>query len=88
MSLLVPVFTALQKRVASTLSVPKVRARALPSDRMSPTMKAARASSAGGGSGLASAATATALKRPPLASVRKALVRCSSGTSALPSARL
>ena len=29
MSLLVPVFTALQKRVASTLSRPKVRARAL-----------------------------------------------------------
>jgi hypothetical protein len=76
MSLLVPVFTAVQKRVASTLSVPKVRARALGSLRMSPTMKAARGSSAGlaGGSAgpLASLAgrMATALKRPPLASVR------------------
>ncbi len=47
MSLLVPVFTAAQKRVARRLSVPKVRARALVSLRMSPTMKAARGSRAG-----------------------------------------
>ena len=32
--------------------------------------------------------TTTGLKRPPLASERKALVRCSKGTSALPRARL
>jgi hypothetical protein len=77
MSLLVPVFTAVQKRVASTLSVPKVRARALGSDRMSPTMKAARGSSAGPAgaaagplAGLAGGRMATSLKRPPLASVR------------------
>ena len=95
MSLLVPVLTALQKRVASTLSVPKVRARALGSDRMSPTMKAAPTSSAGVNTGAVflpftagSAAGATGLKRPPLASVRYALVRCSSCTSLLPSARL
>ena len=47
MSLLVPVFTAVQKRVARMLSVPKVRARAIGSAMMSVAMKAARASSAG-----------------------------------------
>ena len=41
-----------QKRVPSTLSRPKVRARALGSDRMSPTMKAARGSMAGAPSAL------------------------------------
>jgi hypothetical protein len=46
MSLLVPVFTADQKRVARMESSPKVRARALRSARMSPAMKAARGSSA------------------------------------------
>ena len=54
-SLLVPVLTAVQKRVANTLSVPKVRARALGSDKMSPTIKAAPASSARVNAGLAGA---------------------------------
>jgi hypothetical protein len=70
--LLVPVLTAVQKRVASTLSVPKVGARAMGSDRMSPTMKAARASMACTG---ASARAWTEVPRtgvscPPLASAR------------------
>ena len=43
MSLLVPVLTALKLRVASTLSKPKVRVRALLSARMSVTMKLASA---------------------------------------------
>lgn len=70
MSLLVPVFTALQKRVANTLSVPKVRARASGSARMSVTMKAARASMAGVNTGLVFRLSEVGLKRPPLASVR------------------
>ena len=41
MSLLVPVFTALKKRVARTLSKPKVRVRALLSARIFVTIKLA-----------------------------------------------
>lgn len=58
MSLLVPVFTALQKRVERMLSRPKVRVRALGSDRMSPTMKAARGSSTGAGAAFAAVVAA------------------------------
>jgi len=46
MSLEVPVLTALQLRVDSTLSMPKVRARALGSDRMSPMIQAVAGSTA------------------------------------------
>ena len=71
MSLLVPVLTAAQKRVASTLSVPKVRARAMGSLRMSPAMKAARASSAGlKAGGVRPTVRRVGLARPPLARVR------------------
>ncbi|MCY1501266.1 hypothetical protein D9M68_353330 [compost metagenome] len=80
MSLLVPVFTAVQKRVDRMLSSPKVRVRAFGSDRMSPTMKAARGSSSGAASaGLAlvagagrgaSGVSVVAPKRPPLATMR------------------
>ena len=102
MSLLVPVFTAVQKRVVSTLSVPKVRARASGSAKMSPTMNAARASSAwvqspaaavGRAAGVRAGVTEGSCQRtgqasPPLARARKALVKCSKSTSLLPSARL
>jgi len=71
MSLLVPVFTALQTRVAIALSNPKVRARATRSDRMSPTMKAARASMTGTRFGVGSSArNRIGAARPPLASAR------------------
>ena len=90
MSLLVPVFTALKKRVASTLSKPKVRVRALLSARMSVTMKLASGLNtrvpAGDGAGFAR--SRAGLATPPLASARYALVSDSSVTSALPSARL
>ena len=73
MSLLVPVLTALQKRVASTESVPKLRARAWRSLRMSATMKAAAGSSAGRQSSAAvvlDGCSRTPHHRPPLASAR------------------
>ena len=86
MSLLVPVFTAVQKRVASSESVPKVRARALGSARMSVTMKAAggamacvnagaqRFAAVGllwpGGPQPGANCQRTGLSRPPLASAR------------------
>ena len=74
MSLLVPVFTAAQLRVASTLSVPKVRARASGSARMSPTIQAAPSSTARVNAGRtgrsARSSGATGLWRPPLASAR------------------
>ncbi|MDT4890661.1 hypothetical protein FQZ97_1275400 [compost metagenome] len=75
MSLLVPVFTAVQKRVERMLSRPKVRVRAFGSERMSLMMKAARGSSSGAASaGFALSAgtggrgvSVVAPKRPPLA---------------------
>ena len=72
MSLLVPVLTAVQKRVASTLSVPKVRARALVSLRISLTMWAARGSMPGlvDKASLGKGVKLTAPTRPPLAKLR------------------
>jgi len=71
MSLLVPVFTAVQMRVASTLSAPKVCARALLSARMSPTMNAAPGgSTARPGLGAGEGWRRVAEARPPLASAR------------------
>ncbi|MNX49963.1 hypothetical protein D3C86_805780 [compost metagenome] len=77
MSLLVPVFTAVQKRVDRMLSRPKVRVRAFGSERMSLTMKAARGSSNGAAStgfalvaGAGRGVSVVAPKRPPLAIMR------------------
>ena len=101
MSLLVPVLTA-EKRVASGLSKPNVRTRALLSERMSVTTKlaaslntrvpsAARAGDASDAPAAPDAGAGTSMTlraTPPFASARYALVSDSSVTSALPSARL
>ena len=70
MSLLVPVFTAVQKRVVRMLSVPEMTARASGSARMAVTMKAASGSGAGLKAGFACFASDVVLYRPPLARVR------------------
>src|SRR5579863_8047912 len=97
MSLLVPVFTAEKKRVASGLSKPNVRVRALLSARTVVTMKlASRLKARVSLTADADAVAADALRgrsnvgrgTPPFASVRYALVSVIRFTSALPSARL
>jgi len=71
MSLLVPVLTAAQKRVASGFSRPKVALRASRSERMAETITAAPLSMTGTGFSAASpAAIFSLLHCPPLASVR------------------
>src|SRR5690606_17247565 len=81
MSLLVPVFTAVQNRVASTLSRPNPRALACLSERISPTSQAAIASMTclNGLTGCAGPATASA-SNPDSGSGAESFAEAPSGT--------
>ena len=86
MSLLVPVFTAVQNGVASAFSSPNVALRLSRSARMSATTNVAAGESTGSATIGDAAESRSAPPRPPLASVRYAPTSSHRLTSAAPSA--